>query len=41
MSNPTFRAANENGCTEVAALLLEYQQTHFANVDPTAEFTLE
>lgn len=33
--------ANENGCTNCAALLLNYQNENFAEFDPMAEFTLD
>lgn len=36
-----IKVASENGCTQTTALLLEYQQAHFADVDPMAEFTLD
>lgn len=31
----------EKGCTDASAMLLEYQNTHFADFDPMAEFTLD
>ena len=33
--------ASENNAVNVLALLLEYKNTHFADFDPMAEFTLE
>ena len=33
--------AMKNNCTNVTALLLDYQAQHFADFDPMAEFTLE
>ena len=36
-----IKVASENQCTQVTAVLLEYQQAHFADVDPMAEFTLD
>jgi hypothetical protein len=35
-----IRLATEKGCTNVTALLLEYQNEHFGQFDPMAEFTL-
>jgi predicted ThiF/HesA family dinucleotide-utilizing enzyme len=35
-----IRLASEKGCTNVTALLLEYQNEHFGQFDPMAEFTL-
>ncbi len=35
-----IKLANENQCHNVMAVLLEYQQKHFATFDPSAEFTL-
>ena len=36
-----IRIASENKCVQVSALLLEYKQTHYADLDPMAEFTLD
>lgn len=36
-----IRMANENNCVNVTAVLLDYQQKNFSDVDPFAEFTLE
>jgi hypothetical protein len=36
-----IRLATEKGCTNVTALLLEYQHEHFGQFDPMAEFTLD
>jgi hypothetical protein len=36
-----IRLASEHGCTNVTALLLNYQNEHFGEYDPLAEFTLE
>jgi hypothetical protein len=36
-----IRLATEKGCTNVTALLLEYQNEHFGQFDPMAEFTLD
>lgn len=33
--------ANQNGCTNCAALLLDYQNQNFGSIDPMAEFTLD
>jgi hypothetical protein len=35
-----IRLASEKGCTNVTALLLNYQNEHFGAYDPLAEFTL-
>lgn len=36
-----IKLASENNCTNCTAALLEYKNTHFADFDPMAEFTLE
>ena len=33
--------ASENNCPNVTALLLEYRQTHYPDLDPLAQFTLD
>ena len=35
-----IKTANENNCTNVTAVLLDYRQKHFPNFDPIVEFTL-
>jgi hypothetical protein len=36
-----IKVATENNCTNVAALLLEYKESHFVDFDPMAEFSLD
>jgi hypothetical protein len=35
-----IRMTSEEGCTHVAAILLQYQQEHFGQFAPLTEFTL-
>ncbi len=36
-----IRLATENNCPNCTAMLLDYKQQHFHDIDPLAEFTLE
>ena len=36
-----IRLANENGCTNVLGMLMEYKNRNFADFDPMAEFSLD
>ncbi len=36
-----IEVASQNNCPNVSAILLEYKNEHFADLDPMAEFTLE
>jgi hypothetical protein len=36
-----IKVASENNCTNVTAILLDYQQRNFSDYDPMEEFTLE
>ena len=36
-----IRLASENNCPNCTAMLLEYKQQHYPDIDPMAEFTLE
>ena len=36
-----IKLANENNCSNVMAILLDYQRNHFPEFDPMAEFTLD
>lgn len=36
-----IRAASENNATNVLAMLLEYKNQHWPDLDPMAEFTLD
>ena len=36
-----IKVATENNCTNVTALLLDYKNQNFADVDAMAEFTVE